>query len=292
MLSMYPVLFRLGSFTFQTYTVLIDLGLAFSLAWLYFRAPRPQAGRWLDAGLAAVFGALIGARLLYTLVNGGYYFEHPEEIFMIWQGGLAWPGAALGGVLGAGLYCSRKREPFAPIFDALAWPLVMLSLLSWGGCLAAGCAYGAEVTPGQAPSWLVMEAPDLYGVLALRWPTQLMGLLWSLAALGLMWLVAKMRWRAGGRGFYALALIALGALAISFLRGDPDPGLGGGLRLDSAGSALALLIAAGGWVWRIRKPALARADPLPSPEPAPPEEAPEDAPEGEAKPADETHLPE
>jgi len=250
---MHPVLFRLGSIPVQTYTVLIDLGLAVGLTWVYLGAPKAKAGRWLDAALAAVFGALAGARLVYCFANSGYYFEHPEEVIMIWQGGLDWSGAVLGGVLGAGLYCSRAREPLAPFFDLLAWPLVILSLLGWGGCLAAGCAYGAELAPGQPLAWLGMNAPDLYGLMALRWPTQLMGIIWSALALGALWLAARWSWPSGARGFYALALVALGAFGLSFLRGDPDPFMSG-LRLDTLTSGLVLLFAAGGWVWRVRKP--------------------------------------
>jgi prolipoprotein diacylglyceryltransferase len=280
---MYPILFRLGPLTFQTYTVLIDLGILLGLVWLYLNAPQEKAGRWLDVGLAGVVGALVGARLLYTFANSSYYFGHPEEIVMIWQGGLSWPGAALGGVLGAGLYGTRKREPFAPIFDALAWPVVFLSLLSWGGCLAAGSAYGAEVTAGQPLAGLAMNAPDLYGVVALRWPTQVLGILWSVVALGLMWLAARFHWRQGARGFFAVALVALGAFAISFMRGDPDPGLGG-LRLDTVGSALVLLVAVIGWVWLVRKPTPSAPAPISTAEPEPPK-----ATAGEAEPADETN---
>ncbi len=249
---MFPVLFRLGSFSVQTYTALIDLGLAVSLAWLYLGAPKAKAGRWFDAGLAAAFGGLLGARLVYCFANGGYYLEHPEEIILIWQGGLDWSGAVVGGLLGAGLYTSRIREPLAPIFDLLAWPVVILSLLGWGGCLAAGCAYGAELAPGQGPAWLAVNAPDLYGVVALRWPTQMLGLIWSLLALGALWLARRWSWRGGGRGFYALALVALGAFGLSFLRGDPDP-FAGTLRLDTLLSGLVLVFTIGGWVWRTQK---------------------------------------
>ncbi len=252
MRAMFPVLFRLGSLSVQTYTALIDLGLAVALAWLFLGAPKAKAGRWLDAGLAATFGGLIGARLVYCFANGGYYIEHPEQVFLIWQGGLDWSGAVLGGVLGAGLYCSRIREPLAPIFDLLAWPLVILSALSWGGSLAAGAAYGAELAPGQGPTWLAVNTPDLYGVMALRWPTQLLGLIWSLLALGALWLARRWSWRSGARGLYALALVAFGAFGLSFLRGDPDP-FAGGLRLETLLSGLVLVFALGGWAWIARK---------------------------------------
>lgn len=252
MRHMYPVLFRLGSVAFQTYTVLIDLGLVGTLVWLYLAAPREQAAAWLDAGLAGAVGALAGGRLFYTFANSSYYFSRPEEIFEIWTGGLSWSGAALGALVGGGLYCARRRLSLGAVLDAAAWPLAGLCLLTWGGCLAAGCAYGAEVTPGQVPAWLTMNAPDLYGVWALRWPTQLWGLAWGVVTAGLLGLTAKAAWRTGARGLFALALVALGTAVISLARGDPDPGFSGSLRLDTAGSALVLSVAVAGWAWLAR----------------------------------------
>lgn len=185
--------------------------------------------------------------------------------------------------MGAGLYASRRREPLAPLWDAAAWPLLCMSFLGWAGCLAAGAAYGAEVAPGGPLAWLAQSAPDLYGVTALRWPTQILGMVWSMAALGLMALSAfvasplrtRLEARAGARGGYALVLVALGAAAVSVLRGDPDPGLGGGLRLDTAGSLLVLLSALGGWGVLMLRPAQASAAPA---EPPVPEEPPPAAP--------------
>lgn len=275
---MYPVLFRLGSMPVQTYTVLIDLGLIVTLVWLYAAAPREKAGIWLDAGLAGAVGALIGARLIYVVANGSYYFSRIGEIFMVWTGGLSWAGAALGGLVGGALYCARRREPIGPVLDAAAWPLVGLSLLSWGGCLAGGCAYGAQVTPGQVPAWLTMNGPDLYGIWSLRWSTQVFGLVWGIVAGVLLWLAAKASWRGGARGLLTLGMVALGAALISLVRGDPDPGFSGNLRLDTAESALVLVAAAAGWAWLARSRASASVAEPPAPElPAEPGDKPQDA---------------
>jgi len=264
MRAVLPVLFSLGSFTFYTYTVLIDLGIAAGLGWLYFRAPEDRRERWLDAGLAAAAGGLAGARLLYALVNGGYYFGHLIEIFEIWKGGLAWPGAVGGGVMGAWVYCRRKREPLAPLLDTLALPIALLGLLGWGGCLAASCAYGFEVTPGQLPAWLALEAPDIYGLAALRFPTQALGLVWSLIALGIVWTMRDRRWPAGAHGAYALSLVALGAFFLSFTRADPAP-IVSRYRLDVIGSAVILVASSGAWAWLVSRgsrPAQPQTEPV------------------------------
>lgn len=254
---MVPVVARFGSFTLHTYTLLIDLGIASALAWLYLRAPRERAGRWLDAGIAATVGGFVGARVLYVIVNGDYYFLHLGEIVQIWQGGLAWPGAVFGALLGAWFYCNRKREPLTPILDALALPMAWLGLLSWAGCLMGGCAYGFELTPGQFPAWMALNAPDLYGLVVPRFPTQIVGLLWSLLTIGLVWGVPRnRRWPRVTNSAYALSLVALGAFFLDFTRGDPMPLLSG-FRLDVIGSAIVLLLATLVWGWlalRVRAP--------------------------------------
>jgi phosphatidylglycerol:prolipoprotein diacylglycerol transferase len=247
-----PVLLQLGPFTLYTYSLLVNLGVAVGLVWLYLRAPADRRGRWLDIGIAAVVGGLIGARLLYVLVNGAYFATNPIEAVMIWRGGLAWPGAVAGALLAGWLWSRRTAEPLGPIVDTLSLPLALLSLLSWGGCLAAGCAYGVEVQPGQLPGWMVSTAPDLYGLIVPRWPAQLAGVVWSLVVLGLVVAQRDNGWPAGARGVYALSLTALGAFFISFVRGDPMPLLAG-FRLDLAGNALVLVGTALMWALLVQR---------------------------------------
>lgn len=238
---MLPVLFQLGPITLNTYTVLIDIGIAIALFSLYRAAPADKRAIWLDAGIVATVGGLMGARLVYALIHADYYLGHIAEIFEVWRGGLAWPGAVLGGWLGAALYCANKRQPLAPIIDSLALPIGLLGLLGWGGCLAASCAYGYEVAPGELPKWMIVNAPDLYGLIVPRWPTQMAGILWGGFTLAAVWGARRQAWPAGSHGLYALGLTALGAFALAFTRGDPMPFVNG-LRLDLLASGALLLL--------------------------------------------------
>ncbi len=253
----FPVLAQLGPFTFHTYTVLIDLGLAVALAALYWRAPAGRGPRWLDAGLAASVGGFIGARLVFISVNGDFYFPHIDEVLQVWRGGLAWPGAVAGALFGAWVYTQRRREPLPAILDALALPLGLFALLGWGGCLAGGCVYGVEVAPGQLPAWLTTTAPDLFGLSVLRFATQLVGLAWSALALLALWLLARgpaRNWRAGALGTLSLTLVALGLFGLSFTRGEPTI-LVSGLRIETIGSGLVLLGALLAWLLAVLRPA-------------------------------------
>ncbi len=252
---MHPVLAQLGPFTFYTYTVLIDAGLVVALAALYFQAPAGKAWRWLDLGLAATVGGFVGARLLYVSMNADYYLPHIDEIVQVWQGGLSWLGAPAGALVGAWLYARQRHEALWPVLDALPLPFGLLGALGWSGCLAAGCAYGYPVTPGQLPVWFVSQAPDLFGLVMPRFPTQALGIAASLLALLAVWGTrrgAAARWPVGASGAYALSLVALGVFLLSFTRGDPAP-LIAGYRADVVGSALVLVAATAAWILRIAR---------------------------------------
>jgi phosphatidylglycerol:prolipoprotein diacylglycerol transferase len=265
-----PVLAQIGPLTFYTYTVLMDAGLVVALAALYLQAPAGRAWHWLDLGLAAILGGLIGARLLYVAANAEYYLPHIDEVVQVWQGGLSWLGAPVGAVLGAWLYARRRREPLGPVLDALALPFGLLSLLAWGGCLAAGAAYGYAVTPGQFPAWFVSQAPDIFGLVAPRFPTHALGLAWSVVVLIVVWGARRgpgARWPSGALGAFALGLAALGVFFLDFTRGDPAP-LIGAYRSDVVGAALVLVAASAVWALRVTRGAQPTPiEPDPAPEP-------------------------
>lgn len=269
---MFPVLARLGPFTFYTFTVLIDLGLAAALAALFLRAPAGRGPRWLDAGLSAIVGGFIGARLLFIIVNGDFYFPHIDEVLAVWRGGLSWPGAAAGALFGLWFYAARRREPLGPLFDALALPVALLGLLGWGGCLAAGCSYGVEVAPGQLPALLTATAPDLFGLSVPRFAAQLVGLAWSVIALLIVWALGRgpaKTWRPGALGGLSVVLVAAGLFALSFARGEPTL-LIAGQRIETIGSGLVLALALLAWLPALLRP----APPAPTPSGPAPAEVP------------------
>ncbi|MEL7099319.1 MAG: prolipoprotein diacylglyceryl transferase [Pseudomonadota bacterium] len=56
-----------------------------------------------------IIGVILGGRLGYVLFyQPAYYLQNPGEIFMIWQGGMAFHGGLLGVVLAAWIYTLRR----------------------------------------------------------------------------------------------------------------------------------------------------------------------------------------
>lgn len=244
---MQPTLGQIGPITLRTYTLLLDLALLVGLVSLAWRGWRVEdaPSRWLDAGLSAVLLGLVAGRAGHVAIHWAYFTHHRDEIAQFWLGGLDWHAAVAGGLLALGLYSLIRRLSFRLLTDVLAIPLALASVLVWGGCLAASCAYGAEVrTLADYPAPVVAELPDLYGLVAPRFTTQLYGMAAGVVLVLLAWLSSLLIRRAGVRLWIVLLLLAGAAFGVGYTRGDIVP-MAYDLRLDQvldlATAGLALL---------------------------------------------------
>ena len=68
-----------------------------------------------------ILGVILGGRLGYVLFyQPAYYLSHPLEIFMIWQGGMAFHGGLLGVVVAALYFFRKNLVPLGSGADLLA----------------------------------------------------------------------------------------------------------------------------------------------------------------------------
>ena len=69
----------------------------------------------------AILGIILGGRLGYVLFyKPGYYLENPDEIAILWRGGMSFHGGFLGVVIAGVLYCWRHRIPMLSAADMVA----------------------------------------------------------------------------------------------------------------------------------------------------------------------------
>ncbi|MBC6406826.1 MAG: prolipoprotein diacylglyceryl transferase [Rhodobacteraceae bacterium] len=88
--------------------------------WPQGMAPMPPA-QVSDFAFWAVIGIIFGGRLGYVLFYQlDYHLHHPQDVLMLWRGGMAFHGGLLGVVVVIWLYCRRHRIPIIPFADALA----------------------------------------------------------------------------------------------------------------------------------------------------------------------------
>lgn len=217
----------LGPFSIRTFTALIAAAVLLGLvsvtrAAFLRRDPRPL--RWFDAGLGALIGGVIGARLFHVLLTWNYFVDHLGEIPNIRAGGLSWHGAVYGGLIGLWLVARWRDVPFRPLTDAVALIVPVGVMAVWQGCWASACGYGKEVwTLADFPAWAVSERADIFGIVAPRYNAQLFGVWLGAGLLAVIGLIALLGWLKGYRLWIILALAGAGMFILAFFRGDQVP---------------------------------------------------------------------
>src|SRR3990167_10262315 len=141
---------NIGPITIQVWGLMVSLGIAAALVVIYKRAKRFGLDTQLIFGMAfwLLFGALLGARVLYVVYNPTYIFASFWNFFRVWEGGMSIMGGFLGSLLAA-YFVWRKRR-----FDFLAYADVMLFGLPLGlfiGRLGCGAIHDHIGKPTTLP---------------------------------------------------------------------------------------------------------------------------------------------
>jgi len=114
-----PVALQIGPIGIRWYALAYIAGIV--IGWQLARrlieaAPAAGTPRQVDDFVTwATLGIILGGRLGYVLFyRPGYYLQNPLEALMVWQGGMAFHGGALGVIVAALLFCrAEKLNPLA-----------------------------------------------------------------------------------------------------------------------------------------------------------------------------------
>ena len=82
----------------------------------------PMAPAPVEALLTwVILGVIIGGRLGFVLFyQPDYYIRNPGEIFMVWQGGMAFHGGLIGVLVAGLLFCWKSGAPILRVADMMA----------------------------------------------------------------------------------------------------------------------------------------------------------------------------
>src|SRR5215467_5082387 len=118
---MHPVLFHIGSIPVRAYGVLLVTGFLVGL-WraqrvcAYRMAHEPEGSprkinpdTCFDIGILGLLIGIVGARVLFVLLDWPSFASKPASIFRIWEGGLSLHGGMLFGILFLIYYCRRHK---------------------------------------------------------------------------------------------------------------------------------------------------------------------------------------
>jgi phosphatidylglycerol:prolipoprotein diacylglycerol transferase len=222
-----PTILQLGRLTISSYAAFVGLGIALGLAVAYLdsRWRGADSVATLDAALWSLVCGVVGGRTVYVAIYWPYFATHPRQILSLSQGGLAFQGAFVAGLLGLLAYSLWNRRSFWEMADIVAVGLALGQAVGWIGCLLTGCGYGLATR-----GFLAYDLRDIYGIMAYRYPTQAMISVLNLAIFVVLLILTRTglrrRLAPGTLAALYLALNSAGLFFLEFLRADETLYLG------------------------------------------------------------------
>ena len=134
--------------------MMIGMLAAFILPWRTHRYIRFSEDTLFSAALWAIICGLIGAKLLYWIVEIDQVIADPSYLLHTLREGFVFYGALIGGVLGVLIYSAKKKLPFFAFIDLFAPSLTLAQAFGRIGCFCAGCCYGC-----QTDGWCAVTFP-------------------------------------------------------------------------------------------------------------------------------------
>ena len=240
---MFPILFHIGPLTIRTYGAMVALAFLASLqlARLAAHARRIGEAFLLDLVSLLILSGLLGARILYVLLNWDYFHQHPWESLKVWEGGLVFYGGFLLAALVGALFTRFRGYPLDDVADCLAPALALGQGIGRWGCFFAGCCYGK---PTSLPWGVIFKDPTSLAPLDVKLhPVQIYESVGDIAIAGLLWFLLMRKKETHGEVFW-FYLLLYGALrfVIETLRGDDRGATVGGLAPSQLIALTAILV--------------------------------------------------
>jgi len=179
-----PEIFSLGPLSIRWYGLLFASGflIGYYIVERMFKYEKENL-KWLDSLFVyLIVATIIGARLGHVFFYGWeYYSQHPEEILMVWQGGLASHGGAIGILIAMYLYSKfvTKRSMLWTL-DRVVVPTALVGAMIRTGNLMNSEIYGVQT---ELPWGFIFERN---GEILPKHPTQIYEALAYLIAFGIL----------------------------------------------------------------------------------------------------------
>lgn len=243
---MHPVLFKIGSFTINSYGVMIGIAFSVAIVMTYYGLKRKgvDPSHTYDMALAAIIGGMLGARIFYVIGHWDYFKTNPLEMIDFRAGGLVFYGGLLLGILLVYLVIRWRKIPLGKTADAVAPTLPLAIAITRIGCFLNGCCYGLPTS-----TKIGIKFPALADNIP-RLPTQLFEIGYTLVIFLILWFLRK-RVKIEGILFWLFLLLYSAArFANEFFRESQRLFLG--LSANQYIS-LAIFIVAAVFIYRMRK---------------------------------------
>lgn len=224
---MYRYLFFINNFPIRSYGLILAISISLSIGVAYFLAKKEKNNfkkHIVDLSLYCSIIGLIGARVWDVFFfDWGYYSNHFNECFYIWQGGLSIQGGIFFGVLTAIIYSKVKKINVLQLADTLA-PAIILGQ-SMGRCanFMNGDAFGI---PTEKFFGIIYPENTLafskYGYQPL-WPVEIWESQLDIFIFALLLIFKNTKNIRGQTFFLYLLCYSFERFFLEYLRGDYNP---------------------------------------------------------------------
>jgi len=202
-----PEIFRIWHIAVRWYGLLFASAFLFGYIIMYRIFKNENLGEAVLDRLTIYMavGVIIGARLGHCLFyEPGYYLSHPLEIILIWHGGLASHGAAIGILIAVWLFAKKEKKDYFWVLDRIAIVVALSCFLIRMGNLMNSEIYGIETTVPWGFVFLRNHE------VAPKHPTQIYE---GLAYLAIFFLLFRLYWSKKGEHYQGMLISLLCILA-------------------------------------------------------------------------------
>ncbi|MCP9356446.1 prolipoprotein diacylglyceryl transferase [Liquorilactobacillus satsumensis] len=99
-----------------------------------------------DLLLWAMPFSIISARIYYVIFQWSYYSQHLNEVYRIWDGGIAIYGALIGAIIVIIFFCRQRQIPVWLLLDVIAPTVIMAQGIGRWGNFMNQEAHGVKTT--------------------------------------------------------------------------------------------------------------------------------------------------
>ncbi|MCK5099037.1 MAG: prolipoprotein diacylglyceryl transferase [Desulfobacteraceae bacterium] len=217
---MHPILLKIGSITLYTYGFFVALGFftAIIMSRIFAKKNNIDPQTMTDLIFTILISALIGARLMYVIINFAYYRNDLISVFKLWDGGLVFYGGFIASVIGSYIFIRIKKLNLLKTADMIAPGIALGHAVGRVGCFFAGCCYGKTCSKPWAVTFSNSDSLAPLGVHL--HPTQLYSVFSNLSIFLILLLIYKMKKFHGQVFFSYLLIYSIFRSYIETFRGD------------------------------------------------------------------------
>ena len=144
---MHSILFSIGPFHVYGYGFMIAVGIicAFTIGCFLAKRSGLDDDALFSMGLVGIVGGIIGAKLLYYIVEFPSIIADPSILLNFGEGFVVY-GGLIAGFLSPLIYTRIKKLSFLPYIDCAVPGVAFAQGCGRIGCFLAGCCYGKETS--------------------------------------------------------------------------------------------------------------------------------------------------